>query len=55
MKDRHQNKQKKNEFKETAIIQVTEEITEKLILISLDGNEEVLHPQKNINLYKEKI
>lgn len=55
MKDRHQNKQKKNEFKETAIIQVTEEMTEELILISLNGNEEVPHPQKNIKLYKEKI
>ena len=38
-----------------AIIQVTEEIIEKRILISLNGNEEVPHPQKNMKLYKEKI
>lgn len=38
------------------MIQLTEEITERLKLIALNGNEKVLlHPLKNIKLYKEKI
>ena len=37
-------------------MQVTEEITERLKLIALNGNEKVpLHPLKNIKLYKVQI